>query len=159
MPESGRDLQWGGVIQKRRCAGRSTRVVNRGNDVVRTRRVRLSQLRRKLRPYGRCLNSAWTGASGYTGVSHRRRGRTLNDELKLVPYEKPELRHGSMGDWWALGKMESAVQNPDGSMRTFSVEVGLSLTPHGDFQPREAEFWRLVAAKLPQIAEQLSPND
>ena len=76
-----------------------------------------------------------------------------------MPYSTPELRHGSLGDWWALGKMESAVQNPDGSVRTFSVEVGLSLTPHGDFQQREREFWRLVAEKLPQIAGMLAPSD
>ena len=76
-----------------------------------------------------------------------------------MPYETPELRQGSLGDWWALGKLESAVQNPDGSVRTFSVEVGLSLTPHGDFQPREQEFWRLVAEKLPEIAKLLTPED
>jgi len=59
---------------------------------------------------------------------------------------------GSAGDWWALGKVESAVQNPDGSMRTFSVEVGISLAPRGDYLHCEADFWKLVGEKLPDIA-------
>jgi hypothetical protein len=77
------------------------------------------------------------------------------EAMKLVPYETPEARTGSMGDWWALGKLESSVQNPDGSMRTFSVEVGISLTPHGDYLHAEQEYWALVAEKLPLIAERL----
>ena len=79
----------------------------------------------------------------------------MAEAMKLVPYDEPESRTGSMGDWWALGKLESSVQNPDGSMRTFSVEVGISLTPHGDYLHAEAEYWRLVAEKLPLIAERL----
>jgi hypothetical protein len=82
----------------------------------------------------------------------------LSEELKLVPFEKPELRHGATGDWWALGELEGSVQNPDGSRRTFTVEVGLNLTPHGDILHHEAEFWQMVAEKLPQIAKELSPG-
>jgi hypothetical protein len=65
----------------------------------------------------------------------------------------PQREHGRLG--WALGKLESSVQNPDGSLRTFSVEVGISLTPHGDYLHAEADYWTLVAEKLPQIAERL----
>ena len=74
------------------------------------------------------------------------------DEMKLVPYDNPEPRTGNAGDWWALGKVESAVKNTDGSMRTFSVEVGLSLAPRGDYLHCEADFWKLVTEKLPEIA-------
>ncbi len=80
----------------------------------------------------------------------------MSEESKLVPYKEPSPRQGTMGDWWALGKLESAVTNPDGSLRTFSVEVGVSLTPHGDFQHCEQAFWQLVAEKLPIIARQLA---
>ena len=40
-------------------------------------------------------------------------------------------------------------------MRTFSVEVGISLAPHGDYLHAEDDYWRLVAEKLPLIAERL----
>ncbi len=83
----------------------------------------------------------------------------MHDQLTLRPYDAPERRHGSAGDWWALGRIERAVQNPDGSMRTFSVEVGVSLTPHGDFLHVEKDFWRLVGEKLPLIAKQLAMGD
>ena len=76
----------------------------------------------------------------------------MKDEMKLVAYESPVARTGSAGDWWALGKIESAVKNSDGSMRTFSVEVGISLAPRGDYLHCEAEFWKLVGEKLPDIA-------
>ena len=79
----------------------------------------------------------------------------MKDDMRLIPYDQPEERHGSQGQWWALGKLESAVQNADGSVRTFSVEVGVSLTPHGDYLHCEPEFWRLVAEKLPAIAGQI----
>jgi len=80
----------------------------------------------------------------------------LNDDLKLRPYAVPERRWASYGDWWALGELEGAIRNPDGSRRTFTVEVGLSLSPHGDIAHCEKEFWRLVREKLPLIAEQLA---
>ena len=79
----------------------------------------------------------------------------MGEELTLVPYAIPEKRRGDSGDWWALGKVERSVRNPDGSVRTFCVEVGLSLKPHGDYLHVEGDFWRLVADKLPLIAEQL----
>jgi hypothetical protein len=81
-----------------------------------------------------------------------------NEDLRLVPYETPELRHGATGDWWALGELEGSVRNPDGSRRTFTVEVGLSLSPRGDIMHNEEEFWRLVADKLPLIAKELVPT-
>ena len=83
----------------------------------------------------------------------------LTDDLTLSPYAAPERRRASLGDWWALGKLEGVVQNPDGSKRTFSVEVGLSLTPHGDILHCEDEFWRLVGEKLPLIAQELGGGD
>jgi hypothetical protein len=82
----------------------------------------------------------------------------LSEELRLVPFDTPELRHGATGDWWALGELEGSVRNPDGSRRTFTVEVGLSLTPHGDILHHEQAFWRLVAEKLPLIAKELAPD-
>ena len=82
----------------------------------------------------------------------------MNEQPVLKPYEAPEQRYGSVGEWWALGKLESTVQNPDGSVRTFSVEVGVSLTPHGDYLHCEDEFWQLVAKRLPEIARQLRPR-
>ena len=82
----------------------------------------------------------------------------MNEEITLVPYAIPEKRYGDVGDWWALAKVEQSVQNPDGSRRTFSVEVGLSLKPHGDYLHVEKDFWRLVAEKLPLIADQLAPT-
>ena len=78
-----------------------------------------------------------------------------SEDLRLVPYDKPELRHGATGDWWALGELEGSVRNPDGSRRTFTVEVGLSLNPRGDILHNEAEFWQLVAEKLPLIAQEI----
>ena len=83
----------------------------------------------------------------------------MKDNLTLTPYAVPERRRTSFDDWWALGKLEGAVQNPDGSKRTFSVEVGLSITPHGDTLHCEDEFWRLVEEKLPLIAQQLGEGD
>jgi hypothetical protein len=88
----------------------------------------------------------------------RDRSGHLSEELRLVPFETPELRHGATGDWWALGELEGSVRNPDGSRRTFTVEVGLSLNPHGDILHHEQAFWRLVAEKLPLIAKELSPE-
>ncbi len=81
-----------------------------------------------------------------------------NDEMNLVPYEAPQARSGSGGDWWALGKLESAVQNADGSFRTFSVEVGISLQPHGDYLHCEDDYWKLVAEMLPKIGQQVAPG-
>lgn len=83
----------------------------------------------------------------------------MTDDLTLRPYAAPERRRASFGDWWALGKLEGEIQNPDGSKRTFGVEVGLSITPHGDILHCEDEFWRLVREKLPLIAEQLAGGD
>ncbi len=83
----------------------------------------------------------------------------MNDELKLRPYAVPERRQGSYGDWWALAELEGAIKNPDGSRRTFTVEVGVSLTPHGDILHHEKEFWRLVGEKLPLIAERLASGE
>jgi hypothetical protein len=80
----------------------------------------------------------------------------VSEAMKLVPYDDPEPRTGSAGDWWALGKLESSVRNADGSLRTFGVEVGISLTPHGDYLHCEDEYWRLVAEKLPVIAKQVA---
>jgi hypothetical protein len=77
-------------------------------------------------------------------------------QYELRPYDTPELRHAPGGDWWAIGRIESGIRNPDGSLRTFSVEVGMSIEPHGDFIRCEEAFWRLVAEKLPLIAQQLS---
>jgi hypothetical protein len=51
--------------------------------------------------------------------------------------------------------LEGSVRNPDGSRRTFTVEVGLSLNPRGDILHNEAEFWQLVAEKLPLIAQEI----
>jgi hypothetical protein len=78
-----------------------------------------------------------------------------NEQMTLVPYDNPQARSGSGGDWWALGKLESAVQNADGSMRTFSVEVGIGLHPHGDYLHCEDDYWQLVSEKLPAIAQQV----
>jgi hypothetical protein len=83
----------------------------------------------------------------------------LTDDPKLWPYAAPERRRGSFGDWWALGKLEREMQNQDGSKRSFTVEVGVSLTPHGDFLHCEEEFWRLVGEKLPLIAQELGGGD
>lgn len=80
----------------------------------------------------------------------------VNDDMKLVPYDEPEERTGSLGDWWAIGKVESSVQNADGSLRTFSVEVGVSLTPHGDFQHTAGDYWQLLAKQLPLIAQKIA---
>ncbi|TMB95579.1 MAG: hypothetical protein E6J42_10335 [Chloroflexi bacterium] len=80
----------------------------------------------------------------------------MAEQFTLRPYDEPLLRHGAAGDWWSLGRVESSIQNPDGSIRTFTVEVGLSITPHGDFLHCEEDFWRLVAEKLPMIAQQLA---
>jgi hypothetical protein len=88
----------------------------------------------------------------------RDRSGRLSEDLKLVPFDKPEMRHGATGDWWALGELEGSVRNPDGSRRTFTVEVGLSLTPHGDILHHEQEFWRMVSEKLPLIAKELAPD-
>jgi hypothetical protein len=88
----------------------------------------------------------------------RDRSGRLSEDLRLVPFDVPELRHGATGDWWALGEVEGSVRNPDGSRRTFTVEVGLSLIPHGDILHREEEFWRMVADKLPLIAQKLRPE-
>ena len=83
----------------------------------------------------------------------------VTNDLTLRPYAAPERRRVISGDWWALGQIEGVVQNPDGSKRTFSVEVGLSITPHGDILHCEEEFWRLVVEKLPLIAEELGGGD
>ena len=96
--------------------------------------------------------------SGYTVRELRDRSGRLSEDLRLVPFDAPELRHGATGDWWALGELEGSVRNPDGSRRTFTVEVGLSLIPRGDILHREEEFWRMVAEKLPLIAQKLAPG-
>ena len=93
----------------------------------------------------------------YTVRELRDRSGRLSEDLRLVPFDVPELRHGATGDWWALGQLEGSVRNPDGSRRTFTVEVGLSLIPHGDILHREEEFWQMVAEKLPLIAKELRP--
>jgi hypothetical protein len=77
-------------------------------------------------------------------------------QFSLRPYDTPELRHSGSGDWWAIGCIEGSIRNSDGSLRMFSVEVGMSITPHGDYIRAEPEYWRLVAEKLPLIAEQLA---
>ena len=48
----------------------------------------------------------------------RDRSGRLSEDLRLVPFDVPELRHGATGDWWALGELEGSVRNPDGSVAT-----------------------------------------
>jgi len=82
----------------------------------------------------------------------------MSEQFTLRPYEEPQRRQAGGADWWSLGRVESEIQNPDGSIRSFSVEVGLTITPHGDFLHCEEAFWRLVAEKLPLIAQHLASN-